>query len=310
MQHHNSAKDFGKVAVLCGGHSSEREISLQSGAAVHASLLRQGIDAHCIDTLDSTCLFSLKKQGFDRAFIVLHGKGGEDGSVQAVLDFIALPYTGSGVAACAVAMNKHWSKRLVAAAGVAVQEDCLLSVAGDWQAIVARLGLPLAVKPNDEGSSVGVSKVQRLEDLPVAYQHAAQFSTEVLIEPWITGQEVTCAMVDGELLPSVRIQPAAAHEFYDFDAKYLDEQTRFECPAVLSDHALAAVRHASTLAFQAINVRGWGRADFILDEHDQPWFLEMNLVPGMTGHSLVPTAARAHGWDFDELTRRILTLSV
>jgi D-alanine-D-alanine ligase len=295
-----SAKPFGKVAVLMGGRSAEREISLLSGNAVLTALKRQGVDAHGFDPAERE-LADLR--GFDRAFIVLHGRGGEDGSVQGALELMALPYTGSGVLGSALSMDKWRTKLVWQAAGIPVTDYVLLDPRSDIAAVVARLGLPIFVKPANEGSSIGITKVKRSEDLSAAYQMAARYDRLVIAERFIDGAEVQFPILGDRVLPSIRIEPTT--EFYDYDAKYFRDDTRYHCPGLPAEQEQSL--HALVLrAFHVLGCRGWGRMDLIIDRAGRPYFLEMNTVPGMTSHSLMPMGARAAGIEFDTLCLRIL----
>ncbi len=320
--------DFGKVAVMLGGNSAEREVSLKSGAAVLAALRSRGVDAHGFDPAIQP-LEALK--GFQRVFIALHGRGGEDGSLQGALTLMRIPYTGSGVLASALAMDKWRSKLLWQAAGLPIPDYVVLgpgaglpreagrdSVLTDttptqdeFDAVVARLGLPLFVKPAREGSSIGVVKVKRAADLPAAYAQAARHDDLVLAEQAMSGGEFTVAVL-GEgahlvALPSIRIVPAT--EFYDFEAKYFRDDTRYLCPSGLPDAAEAEMRELAQAGYRALGCRGWARVDFLLDATGRPYLLEANTSPGMTDHSLVPMAARASGLDFPELCISILEMA-
>ncbi len=299
--------EFGKVAVLYGGTSSEREVSLASGAAVHEGLRASGIDAHLIDTRDHPALFNLKGQGYDRAFIVLHGRGGEDGQVQAILDWQGIPYTGSGVLACALAMDKVLTKRVWQASGLPVQPDRVIDATTRYDELVAALGAQhFAIKPALEGSSVGVSRVSSQAELEAAYQKAGGAREKVMAEPWVVGRELTYPIVGGRVLSGIEVTASAEHLFYDYDAKYLAEDTRYLCPPPLDAALDAEIRALTRRAFDAIGAKGWARVDFILDGDNRPWILEINMVPGMTSHSLVPLAARHDGMDFPALVRAIL----
>jgi D-alanine-D-alanine ligase len=298
-----SAKDFGRVAVLYGGWAPEREVSLVSGAAVLQSLQKQGVDATGVD-LSRERLLKLKAEGFDRAFNVLHGVGGEDGVVQAVLDLMGIPYTGSGVLASALSMDKRVTKLVWAAQGIPTPLHRVLTDDTDFAQLSEEIGLPLFVKPADAGSSIGLTKVKRAEDLDPAYRHARQYCRTVLAERFVAGGEYTCAVLDGQALPLIRIEPDG--EFYDYNAKYVSDNTRYHCPAGLAPEQEEQLRALALKAFQLTGASGWGRVDFLLDAEDKPWFLELNTVPGMTSHSLVPMAARAAGLSFDELVWRVL----
>ena len=299
--------EYGKVAVLYGGTSSEREVSLASGAAVHEALVTSGVDAHLLDTRDHQALFNLKAQGYARAFIVLHGRGGEDGQVQAILDWQGIPYTGSGVLACALAMDKVLTKRVWQASGLPVQPDVVIDVATTYDELVLTLGArQFAIKPALEGSSVGVSRVTSQAELVAAYQKAGGIREKVMAEPWVAGRELTYPVVGGRVLSGIEVTASAAHLFYDYDAKYLAEDTRYRCPPPIDAALDEQLRALTRRAFDAIGAKGWARVDFILDGDNRPWLLEINMVPGMTSHSLVPLAARTDGMDFAALVLEIL----
>ncbi|MBK1691290.1 D-alanine--D-alanine ligase [Ectothiorhodospira mobilis] len=295
--------DYGRVAVLMGGWSAERDISLRSGQAVLAALRAAGVDAHGVDA-DRDVLQVLHRGGFDRVFIALHGRGGEDGVVQGALELAGIPYTGSGVAASAVAMDKLMSKRLWRGAGLPTPGFCVLQPGFDPQAVVADLGLPLIVKPALEGSSIGMTRVNRAGELTQAHATAAACGGPVLAEAWITGGEYTAAILDGEALPLIRLETPRA--FYDYEAKYHAGDTRYLCPCGLSPEEEHRLQALALEAFAAVTARGWGRVDLMRDESGRAWLIEVNTVPGMTDHSLVPMAARAAGLDFQDLVLRIL----
>lgn len=299
-------KEFGKVAVLFGGGSAEREISLISGRAVLAALKRRGIDATGVDPREEP-LTSLIERGFDRAFIVLHGPGGEDGTAQGALEFLGLPYTGSGVMGSALAMDKLRTKRLWLGAGLPTPDFRILRQDSDWNAIVTELGLPLMVKPAREGSSIGISKVDAVDDLPEAYGRAKALDPLVIAERYIKGGEYTAPLLGGQALPLIKLETPRA--FYDHQAKYFDDQTRYVCPCGLAPEVERRVQQLALEAFETIGGSGWGRIDLMLDEQQRPWFIEANTVPGMTSHSLVPMAAQAVGIGFGALVRRILDTS-
>ncbi len=301
-----SPREFGKVALLYGGTSTEREISLISGKAVLAALQRRGIDATGIDPRDVS-LSGLPAQGYDRAFIALHGPGGEDGSVQGALEMIGLPYTGSGVMGSALGMDKLRTKRLAAALGVATADSVVLRQLADCKLALERLGLPLIVKPATQGSSVGMSKVTTREEMEPEYRATAAVDDTVFAEKWITGAEYTVAVLHRRVLPAIRFE--AANAFYDYEAKYHRNDTKYHCPAGLSAQAEAHLASLALAAFDAVGAEGWGRADFMADHTGRPLLLEINTVPGMTDHSLVPMAARAAGIDFDELCWQVLETS-
>jgi D-alanine-D-alanine ligase len=296
---------FGKVAVMFGGGSAEREVSLKSGSAVLAALLRAGVDAHAFDPAERP-LAALKEDGFARVFIALHGRGGEDGCLQGALELMGIPYTGSGVLASALSMDKWRSKLCWQAAGIPVPECVVLTADSDWQAVVARLGLPLFVKPANEGSSIGISKVKSAEELRAAYEEAVKYDSLVLAERFIAGAEVQFPILGDAVLPSIRIE--TPHEFYDYDAKYLADDTRYICPGLSAaeEQRLAGLVLRS---FQVLGCRGWGRVDLMLDQSGQPYFLEMNTAPGMTDHSLVPMAARKAGLSFEQLVVKVLEMA-
>jgi D-alanine-D-alanine ligase len=297
---------FGKVAVLLGGLSAEREVSLKSGAAVLAALQAQGIDAQGFDPR-ALPLHDLEK--FDRVFINLHGRFGEDGCIQGALELLNIPYTGSGVMASAIGMDKWRSKLLWRAMGIVTPDFELLNAHTDFAAIEKKLGLPLFVKPANEGSSIGISKVKRAGDLAAAYALAAKADPLVLAEKFVGGGEYTVGILANakkglEALPIVRIVPK--NEFYDYEAKYLRNDTEYLCPCGLSPEKEALIQQEAIAAFQALGCSGWGRVDFLMDENGQHYFLEVNSSPGMTDHSLVPMAAKAAGISFEQLVLRIL----
>jgi D-alanine-D-alanine ligase len=300
------AGEFGRVAVLMGGASAEREVSLMTGNAVLEALLARRVDAAGFDPAERA-LIELVAAGFDRVFIALHGPGGEDGAVQGALEWLGLPYTGSGVLGSAVGMDKLRTKRLAQAAGVATPPWMELTGAPDFDRAVAELGLPLAVKPATQGSSVGMSRVNAAAELPAAWRAASALDPVVIAERWITGGEYTVAVLQGEALPAIRIETPRA--FYDYQAKYFADDTRYFIPCGLAPEAEAALQRMALATFAATGASGWGRVDFVMDESGRAMLLEINTVPGMTGHSLVPMAARAAGIDFAELAWRVLETS-
>lgn len=303
----NDPLQFGKVAVLMGGDSAERDISLMSGQAVLDGLLRQNVDAHAVDGAGD--LVSRLQQGrYDRTWIALHGRGGEDGTVQGLLKFLGIPFTGSDVMGSAIAMDKLRSKRLMAGAGLLTPAYEVLHGEQDFALVIETLGLPLMVKPAAEGSSIGLAKVDSVEDLPGAFAGAARFDCEVFAEQWITGPEYTATVLDDQVLPLIRID--AANTFYDYQAKYFSNETRYVCPSGLDAEREHELGEMALAAFEAVGASGWGRVDFMLDATQRPLMLEVNTVPGMTSHSLVPMAAAAAGIDFDELVWRILETSI
>jgi D-alanine-D-alanine ligase len=293
-------QEFGKVAVVFGGTSAEREISLISGKAVLESLRRSGVDAHAFDTAERE-LGGLRDH--DRAFIVLHGRGGEDGTLQGALEIMGVPYTGSGVLASALAMDKWRTKLVWQAAGIPITDYVLLGDKTDFDAVAQRLGLPLFVKPANEGSSIGITKVKRAAELRNAYLDAARYDRLVIAERFIDGAEIQFPVLDGEVLPSIRIEPTT--EFYDYDAKYFRDDTRYVCPGMEPEDE-RKLHELILRAFDVLGCRGWGRMDLMIDRVGKAYFLEMNTVPGMTSHSLMPMGAKAAGIGFDELVLRIL----
>lgn len=298
---------FGKVAVLMGGNSAEREISLLSGQAVFDGLSRRGVNACSVDTAGDL-ITTLQQEGFDRAWIALHGRGGEDGTIQGLLEMMDIPYTGSGVMGSAISMDKLRSKRLMVGAGLETPAYRVLQGPRDFAPAIESLGLPLMVKPAAEGSSIGLMRVNQVEELPQAFATAAQFECEVFAEQWITGPEYTVAILDGQALPLIRID--AANTFYDYQAKYFSDETVYVCPCGLPAEQERVLGEMAQVAFDAVGAGGWGRVDFMLDDTRTPLMLEVNTVPGMTSHSLVPMAAAEAGIDFDELVWRILETSV
>jgi D-alanine-D-alanine ligase len=302
-----SSKDFGKTAVMLGGDSSEREISLLSGNAVLAGLKRRGVDAHAFDPLDRP-LQALRSEGFDRVWIALHGPGGEDGAMQGALEWIGVPYTGSGVLASALTMDKLKTKRVVVGAGYAAPEYAVLSGPADLDAALKRIGLPMMVKPASQGSSVGMTKVKAANELPGAFAEAHAIDPIVFAEAFVTGDEYTVSILQGAGLPSIRILPAT--EFYDYQAKYFRDDTQYFCPSGLSNQDEAELQAAALAAFKVTDCHGWGRVDFMRDRATNKFFfIEINTTPGMTSHSLAPMAARQAGIDFEELVWRVLETS-
>jgi D-alanine-D-alanine ligase len=297
---------FGKVAVLLGGRAAEREISLKSGGAVLAALLRKGVDAHALDP-DERVLERLRAGAFDRAFVILHGRGGEDGQIQGALETIGMPYTGSGVLGSALGMDKYRCKLAWAGCGLPTAESALLRTDADLAAAQS-LGFPLMIKPVHEGSSIGMARVEDPESLADAWRVASGYDALVLAERWIQGAEYTCAILGQEALPMIRLETPNA--FYDFDAKYQADSTRYLCPCGLPETEESRLQRLALDAFEATGASGWGRVDLMVDDDGQPFLLEINTVPGMTDHSLVPMAARVAGLDFDTLVWRILETSL
>ena len=297
-----------KVAVLYGGTSAEREVSLKSGQAVLAGLKENGIDAQLVDTKEY-CITNLKQDGFSKAFVILHGRGGEDGITQAILTYQNIPYTGSDVLSSALTMDKLKTKLVWKSLGLPVADYVMVdkSQSIDVDNIIKQLGLPLFVKPSHEGSSVGMSRVNQADELKAAIDVAFKYDNTVMIESFLAGPEFTVAIVGEEVLPAIYIKPAT--NFYDYDAKYLSNKTQYFCPSGLSDTKEQEIRKLALDAYKAVGCRGWGRVDIMFDENEKPYLLEVNTAPGMTDHSLVPMAAKEYGWSFSELVKRILQLA-
>ncbi|MGN6452542.1 MAG: D-alanine--D-alanine ligase [Steroidobacteraceae bacterium] len=306
LRHVSDPVAFGRVAVLFGGDSSEREISLLSGNAVLEALRSRGVDAHAFDPRELP-LSDLRTARFERVWIALHGPGGEDGTLQGALEYMGVPYTGSGVMGSAICMDKLRTKRLALAVGVPTAEFVVLQGPADFELALERLKLPLIVKPATQGSSVGMSKVDRPEELPIAFATACKLESLVFAEPWIPGKEYTVAILQGEALPSIRIETPKT--FYDYEAKYFRDDTRYFCPSGLAAGAEQHLKSLALAAFEAAGAGGWGRVDFMMDAAGRPLLLEINTIPGMTSHSLVPMAARAVGIDFAEVAWRVLETS-
>ena len=297
--------EFGKVAVLLGGPSSEREISLLSGNAVLGALRGEGVDAHAFDPAERD-LWALKTEGYARAFIALHGRFGEDGTVQGALEVLGIPYTGSGVMASALAMDKWRTKLVWLASGIPTPRYRIADADTDWPGVIAELGLPLIVKPAREGSTIGITKVVGADPdaLAAAWAAAAQHDPLVLVEEFVSGVELTASIVDGDALPLIRIEAPQGN--YDYHNKYFSDETRYFCPCGLPEAQEQEIRERSLAAFDVVGCTGWGRLDLILRADGSFQFLEVNTSPGMTGHSLVPMAARQAGIAFGELCVRIL----
>lgn len=289
--------------MLMGGSSAEREISLKSGNAVLVALKRRGVDAHAFDPSERP-LEHLRSEGFNRAFIALHGRLGEDGTVQGALQMMGIAYTGSGVMASALAMDKWRTKLVWRAVGVRTPRCELLNAESDFKAVAQKLGLPLMVKPSCEGSSIGMSKVLKAERLRAAYRLAAKYDNVVLAEQFIKGMELTASILDGQALPLIRVETPRA--FYDYRAKYVAISTRYICPCGLSAEQEKKIQEKALQAFRILGCSGWGRVDLMLNKQRVPYFIEVNTVPGMTDHSLVPMAACAAGLSFEDLVMRIL----
>jgi len=297
-----SPEQFGKVAVVMGGWSAERDVSLMSGQQVFEALVEAGVDAHAVDA-GRDVAGVLMSGGFDRAFLILHGRGGEDGHVQGALELVGVPFTGSGVLGSALAMDKHRSKIICREHGIPTADAELVTSVSEASDAAARLGLPVVVKPTLEGSSIGVSMVNGSQEIEPAYEEAARHGP-VMVERRLLGREVTAAVLGQQCLPLVSMKPAG--EFYDYDAKYIAEDTEYQCPAVLSEELTLRIQQYAVGAFNALGCKSWGRVDFMLDENDEPFFIECNTAPGMTSHSLVPIAAREAGTSFEALCIRIL----
>ena len=301
----NATEDFGRVAVLLGGPSAEREISLLSGNAVLKALCERGVDAHPFDPAERN-LLELAQEGFARVFIALHGRFGEDGTVQGALETLRIPYTGSGVMASALAMDKWRTKLVWLASGIPTPRYRVVDAETDWPRVVAELGLPLIVKPAREGSTIGITKVATVdhEELRLAYEAAARHDRLVLVEEFVTGVELTASIVNGRALPLIRIEAPEGN--YDYHNKYFSDETKYFCPSGLPDAKEAEIRARALAAFDVVGCTGWGRLDLILTADGTFSFLEVNTSPGMTGHSLVPMAAKQAGTSFPDLCIEIL----
>ena len=299
------AKDLGKVAVLMGGWSAEREVSLKSGDAVLTALLEKKVDAHKIDVKRESIFDDLKNGQFDRVFIILHGPGGEDGVIQSVLEVLQLPYTGSGVLASAIAMDKLRCKELLQGSGLPTPAYMRLEETTDMNFVGATLGFPIMVKPTLEGSSIGMSKVAEEEGLNKAWQVASKYGDSVLAEQWVHGKEYTVAILGRTALPVIRLE--TKRDFYDYAAKYDDDDTQYHCPCGLTEEEEAQLQRLALSAFDAVGAKGWGRVDIMSNEEGKPSIIEINTVPGMTSHSLVPMAAKAKDFSFAELVFNILS---
>ncbi|AFK68387.1 D-alanine--D-alanine ligase [Pseudomonas alloputida] len=300
-------KAFGRVAVLYGGKSAEREVSLKSGAAVIDALSTAGVDVVGIDVGDDL-LARLQSEKIDRAFIILHGRGGEDGSMQGLLECLGIPYTGSGILASALAMDKLRTKQVWQSLGIPTPRHAVLASESDCLQASTELGFPLIVKPAHEGSSIGMAKVNSAQELVAAWQDAAKYDSQVLVEQWIHGPEFTIAVLRGQVLPPIAL--GTPHVFYDYDAKYIANDTQYRIPCGLDSVKEQELIDLTARACDAIGIEGWGRLDVMQDEQGQFWLLEVNTAPGMTDHSLVPMAARAAGLDFQQLVLAILAESV
>lgn len=307
LQSTRDPQAFGRVAVLYGGKSAEREVSLKSGAAVLSALQSAGVDAFGID-VDDHLLARLSSERIDRAFIVLHGRGGEDGSMQGLLECAGIPYTGSGILASALAMDKLRTKQVWQSLGLPTPRHAVLASEADCRAAAESLGFPLIVKPAHEGSSIGMAKVGGVAELIAAWRGASAYDSQVLVEQWIQGPEFTIATLRGTVLPPIGL--GTPHTFYDYDAKYVANDTQYRIPCGLDAAKEQELKELSARACEAVGIQGWARVDVMQDNSGAFWLLEVNTVPGMTDHSLVPMAARAAGLDFQQLVLAILDASM
>lgn len=307
MDKHSKDRHYGKVAVLMGGRSAEREISLQTGAAILEALRRQGVDAWKIDAGDMV-VSDLIEGGFERVFIALHGRGGEDGVIQGALEAMNLPYTGSNVLGSALSMDKVRCKWIWQSLGLPTPDFKRIRRVEDLDDVVAELGLPLMMKPVHEGSSCGAGKVISAEGLREAWLNAVEYDDDVMCEQWMPGGDYTVAVLNGHALPAIKIE--TDRDFYDYQAKYLDEDTRYLCPCGLPQELENEIADIALNAFDSIGASGWGRVDLLLDANGRPYLIDVNTVPGMTGHSLVPMAARQAGIGFDRLVMEVLDTSM
>lgn len=298
---------FGKVAVVFGGTANERAVSLNSGQAVLSALRNRGVDAHKFDPMEEDIT---KLREFDRVFNVLHGRGGEDGTLQGLLEWMQIPQTGSGVLASAIGMDKVRTKQLWQGCGISTAPFAMLDEQTDWQQVIEKLGLPLIVKPVHEGSSIGMSKVNTADELPEAYQRAAACGDVVMAEKWISGREFTVVIIGDEVYPVIRLAPADINNFYDYEAKYIRNDTQYHIPCGLTEADEQRLQQLSLNAFRAVGANGWARIDAMQDDEGNFWLLEINTVPGMTDHSLVPMAAKARGMDFETVCWHILSLTL
>jgi D-alanine-D-alanine ligase len=302
----NKPEQFGRVAVMMGGSAAEREVSLRSGAAVYEALKNKGVDALAIDVTESP-IDALAGLKIDRVFNIIHGRGGEDGVLQGVLEVLGIPYTGSGVMASALTMDKLRTKLCWEGYGLVTPKWCLLEDEADLDACIVKLGFPVIVKPAQEGSSIGMSKASNRDELLKALNVAAKYRCDVYAEAWVTGKEYTVAVLDGEALPVIRLETPNA--FYDYEAKYQATTTQYHCPCGLNSEQEQSLKDLAVTACKVVGVKGWGRVDVFIDDAGQYQLIEVNTVPGMTDHSLVPMAARQAGMNFEELVWRILETS-
>lgn len=299
-------KEFGRVAVLMGGSAAERKVSLKSGAAVFAALTRKGVNAVAIDVTGSL-IDALANHKIDRVFNIIHGRGGEDGILQAALEIMGIPYTGSGVLASALSMDKLRTKLCWLGYGLNTPKWYLLKSKDDIEHCIEKLGFPVIVKPAQEGSSIGMSKANNRDELVKALEEAAKFDCDVYAESWVVGKEYTVALLDGEALPAIRLETPNA--FYDYEAKYNATSTKYHCPCGLDNEQEQQLKALAVKAGEVIGIKGWSRVDVFIDANEQPQLIEINTVPGMTDHSLVPMAAKQAGIEFDDLVWRILEIS-
>ena len=297
---------LGKVVVLMGGIAAEREVSLKSGQAIFEGLKNKKIDVVLVDVTSVEQIVALKNN-FDCVFNAIHGRWGEDGGVQAVLDAIRLPYVGSGMASSALAMDKLRSKWLWQGVNLSTPEFLMVSEEKPFLSASYKMGFPVIVKPVREGSSIGMKKANSLNELTDAIKFAKQYDSEILVEKWITGREFTCAIIDGIALPLIELK--TSHDFYDFDAKYKSNDTQYICPVELNGKIEEEMQNLSLQAFHSLGCKGWGRVDLMLDEKQKPWLIEVNTIPGMTDHSLVPMAAKVAGLSFDDLVVLLVGLA-
>ncbi len=307
MINEQQKKSLGRVAVLMGGWAAEREISLKSGAAVLEALCRAGVNAEGID-VKRDILSQLQTRQYDRAFIVLHGRGGEDGVIQAALELLQIPYTGCGVMASAISMDKLMTKRVWMGENLPTPRLKMLNAQTNFTDVIEHLGIPLMVKPATEGSSIGMAKVSNVDDLKVAWKNAAQYDDQVFAEQWIEGDEYTCAILDQQVQPLIRLE--VQNDFYDYEAKYQSNDTQYHCPCGLDEATEAELQQLALQAFLVVQGKGWGRVDMMRDKMGKTWLIEVNTVPGMTSHSLVPMAAQANGISFEQLVVKILEATV
>jgi D-alanine-D-alanine ligase len=287
-----------------GGCSAEREVSLTSGKAVLGALLARGVDAVAVDAGSPNFVAQLQAGAFDCAFNIVHGRGGEDGVLQGLLEYLDIPITGSGVLGSALAMDKQRTKHVWQGLGLPTPDFVMLTSEQDLETAAQRIGFPMMLKPSHEGSSIGMARVEKPGQLEQAWREADQYDHEVMAERWVSGEEYTAAIVDGVALPLIRLE--TPREFYDYAAKYQSDTTQYHCPCGLPETREAELQQLAQQAFDAVGASGWGRVDFFLDSDDTPWLIEVNTVPGMTDHSLVPMAAQQYGWELPELVWRIL----